>query len=231
VSFFVIIDLMLLDLFFPRRCLGCGAWGNYFCRACSQEIKTIKLQICPVCQKPALQGKTHSVCQTPYSLNGLTSIFAFDGVIKEAIGKLKYRLITDLIEELVNLSVDHLPNRLTRSLILVTVPLHSRRQRQRGFNQAELLAQPLGKQFNWQIETNYLIRTKATQPQIKLKGKQRKTNVQKAFKLKPQARAKVRNKKLVLFDDVWTTGSTLRQAGQVLKRAKAKEVWGLTLAR
>ncbi|HUV42850.1 MAG TPA: ComF family protein [Patescibacteria group bacterium] len=222
---------MLLDLFFPRRCLGCGAWGNYFCRDCQQEIKTIKLQICPICQKPALQGQTHPVCQTPYSLDGLTSIFTFEGVIKEAIGKLKYWLITDLIEELVALSVDQMPRKLTRSLILVPIPLHPRRQRWRGFNQAELLAKILGKQFNWQISTDYLIRSKATQPQIKLKSKERKINVQKAFKLNPKARAKVRNKKLIVFDDVWTTGSTLRQAAQVLKRAQAQEVWGLTLAR
>ncbi len=225
------INSMLVDLFFPRRCLGCGHWGHYFCQDCLKEIKIMRVQVCPVCQKPALQGKTHPVCRTQYSLDGLTSVFAFEGVIKEAIGKLKYRLITDLVDELISLTFDQLPSKLTRPLILVPVPLHPRRQRWRGFNQAELLGKALGRKFDWQVATDYLTRSKATKPQIKLKGKERKTNVQKAFKLNPKAKFKVRNKKLVLFDDVWTTGSTLRQAGQVLKRAKAKEVWGLTLAR
>lgn len=219
---------MLLDFLFPRRCLGCGQWGKYFCQECLKKIKLIERQICPVCKKLAVSGKTHPRCQTKYSLNGLVSIFAYEGIIKQAIGKLKYKFITDLAEELIGLTSKHMS--YSKSSILIPVPLHPRRQRWRGFNQAELLGRILAEKFNWQVRTDILVRHKHTKPQVDLKGKERKKNIRGAFKITPKA--KIKNlKKVWLFDDVWTTGSTLRECGQVLKRAGAKEVWGLTLAR
>jgi len=117
-----------------------------------------------------------------------------------------------------------------KSSILIPVPLHSRRQRWRGFNQAELLGKILAEKFNWQVRTDILVRHKHTKPQVDLKGKERKNNIRGAFKITPKA--KIKNlKKVWLFDDVWTTGSTLRECGQVLKRAGVRKVWGLTLAR
>lgn len=227
---------MLLDFLFPRRCLGCGRWGEYFCQECRQAIKLIENQVCPVCERPAIEGRTHPRCQTRYSLDGLTSIFTYQGLIKEAIGKLKYKFITDLAEELIELTVEYLQNHKSyiinlKSSVLIPVPLHSRRQRWRGFNQAELLGRMLGQKFNWQVRTDLLARHKYTKPQIKLKGKERRRNIRGAFKINPNSKFLIRNSKFILFDDVWTTGSTLRECGQVLKRAGAKEIWGLTLAR
>jgi len=219
---------MLLDFLFPRRCLGCGQWGKYFCQECLKKIKLIERQICPVCKKLAIGGKTHPRCQTKYSLNGLVSIFTYQGIIKKAIGKLKYKFITDLAEELIGLTSKHMS--YPKSSILIPVPLHPRRQRWRGFNQAELLGRMLAEKYGWRVQTNLLVRYKHTKPQVDLKGKERKRNIRGAFKITPKA--KIKNlKKVWLFDDVWTTGSTLRECGQVLKRAGAKEVWGLTLAR
>jgi len=219
---------MLLDFLFPRRCLGCGQWGQYFCKNCIKRLKQIEKQICPVCQRPAINGKTHPRCQTKYSLDGLVSIFAYEGIIKQAIGKLKYKFITDLAEELIRLTSKHMS--YPKSSILIPVPLHSRRQRWRGFNQAELLGKILAEKFNWQVRTDILVRHKHTKPQVDLKGKERKNNIRGAFKITPKA--KIKNlKKVWLFDDVWTTGSTLRECGQVLKRAGVRKVWGLTLAR
>lgn len=225
---------MLLDFLFPRRCLGCGQWGKYFCQNCLKEIKPLEKQVCPVCEKPAVSGKTHSKCQTKYSLDGLTSIFLYEGVIKEAITKLKYKFVTDLAEELIALGVKHLPSPIIHhtSYILVPVPLHPRRRRWRGFNQAELLGKMLAEKFNWQVQTDILLRHRHTKPQIKLKPKERKQNIRGAFRINPKTIYNLKpNAYYLLFDDVWTTGSTLRECGQVLKRAKLKQVWGLTLAR
>lgn len=227
---------MLLDFLFPRRCLGCGNLGQYFCRDCTEDIKPIENQVCPVCEKPAIWGKTHPRCQTKYSLDGLTSIFLYQGIIKKAIGKLKYRFVTDLAEELINLTCQYFDNYKSyfinhKSYILIPVPLHSRRLRWRGFNQAELLGKMLAKEFNWQILTDILTRHKYAKPQIKLRGKERKENIRGVFQINPNCKLLIVNSKFVLFDDVWTTGSTLRECGKVLKMAGAKEVWGLTLAR
>lgn len=220
---------MLFDFFFPRRCLGCGQWEKYFCEKCLQKLKPIENQVCPVCRRPAFEGKTHADCQTKYSLDGLMTIFGYQGMIKEAIGKLKYKFVTDLANELIGL----IPRQRDyfQSFLLVPLPLHSRRQRWRGFNQAELLGEKLAKKFNWQMETNLLVRHRHAQPQMKLKGKERKQNIRGAFKINPDFKRSKIKSKFILFDDVWTTGSTLKEAGKVLKRAGAKEVWGLALAR
>lgn len=227
---------MLLDFLFPRRCLGCGKWGQYFCQKCLKKIKLIERQICPICKKPAVKGKTHPRCQTKYSLNGLISIFVYEGIIKEAISKLKYEFITDLAEELIELSVEHLSNHKSsiinlKSSVLIPVPLHVRRQRWRGFNQAEFLGKILARKLGWHVRMDVLIRHKYTRPQVNLKGRERRKNIRGAFKISPNSKFLIRNSRFIIFDDVWTTGSTLRECGQVLKRAGAKEVWGLTLAR
>jgi len=219
---------MLLDFFFPRRCLGCGQWGHYFCQECVKKIKLIERPICPVCGQAAIGGKTHPRCQTKYSLDGLTSIFVYESLIKEAIGQLKYKFITDLAEELVNLVPES--KLYSEAKILLPLPLHPRRQRWRGFNQAELLGEILAKKFNWPLRREVLERYRYTQPQVKLKAKERKKNIRGAFRIKPKVKID-KQLKVWLFDDVWTTGSTLREAGQVLKRAGTEEVWGLTLAR
>ena len=240
----------LLDFLFPRRCLGCGRWGRYFCEDCLKTIKPFKKQICPVCGKPAISGKTHALCQTKYSLDGLISIFPYEGAIKEAITKLKYKFVTDLAEELVALIVQIIKesdskrfNLLKRMIkrnradegdesVLVPVPLHPRRERWRGFNQAEFLGRMLAEKSNWQVQTDILVRRRYTKPQVKLKGKKRKKNVKGAFEISPKvSHFSFLASNFLIFDDVWTTGSTLKECGNVLKRAKVKKVWGLTLAR
>lgn len=217
---------MLLDFLFPRRCLGCGQWRNYFCQKCVKKVRLVENQVCPVCQKPGIGGKTHPRCQTKYSLDGLTSVFAYEGIIKKAIGRLKYKFITDLAEELIEL----VPKQRFPSAILIPVPLHSRRQRWRGFNQAELWGRMLAERYGWEMETDVLERHKHTKPQVDLKGKERKRNIQGAFRIRPKVKFE-KQAKFLLFDDVWTTGSTMRECGQVLKRNGVNEVWGLTLAR
>jgi len=222
---------MLLDFLFPRRCLGCGQWGKYFCQNCLKKIKPTEKQICPVCEKPAISGKTHARCQRKCSLDGLTSIFLYENAIKEAITKLKYKFVTDLGKELINLAASRLPTQIHNAPILIPVPLHPRRQRWRGFNQAELLGRMLGEKLDWQVQADILLRHRHTKPQTELKGKERKENIKGAFRIKKNSKFVIPNSRFIIFDDVWTTGSTLRECGSVLRRAKAKQVWGLTLAR
>lgn len=226
-----------LDFLFPRRCLGCGKISGYFCSSCLEEIKPLQYQVCPVCERPAINGLAHFRCQTRFSLDGLTSIFPYEEAIKKAIGKLKYHFVTDLAEDLINLAAKYLasarhPYLLRSHPIVIPVPLHPRRERWRGFNQAELLGKMLAGYFYWQFCDNILVRHKHTKPQIGLKGAKRKENIADAFSVNPQF-PKIYHlpSNILLFDDVWTTGSTLKECGKVLKRVGAKKVWGLTLAR
>jgi len=195
-------------------------------------------QICPLCEKGTFGGLTHSGCRRPFGLDGLTSIFAYKGVVAKAIKKLKYKFVRDLAEELVELFLSfcgeeklfsdfcHLPD-----VVLVPIPLHPRRLRWRGFNQAELLGKLIAKNLGIKFVPDLLVRVKDTRPQVDLDRKCRQQNILGAFRKNPNSQFVIRNSLILIFDDVWTTGATLKEAGKVLKRNGAKKVWGLTIAR
>lgn len=227
----------ILDILFPKRCLACGRFGTYFCDRCAGTIRTIGVSetICPICEYPAIGGMTHPRCQTKYSLDGLTSIFHYDGIIREAVKTLKYRLVTDLVTEFVSLIPSSVFNNLTiqqyNNCVLVPIPLHPSRLRSRGFNQAEVLGRPLAGRLHIPIQARILRRVKATTPQVEMKDrKKRLENMKNVFSI-PTSKFVLPNSTIVLFDDVFTTGATMRAAGETLKRAGATFVWAVTIAR
>jgi len=236
--------ISLLDLLFPKQCLGCGKWGRYICSSCQRNIKPLRYLKCPVCEKPAIDGMTHPGCSTKYSLDGLTSFFRYDGVVKKAIKHIKYRYVTDIVSELINFIPDShflfFPKLLKTkhlSFYFVPIPLHPSRYNFRGFNQAEVIAQALHKRLNIPLKTNILIRSKKTIPQVEMKDRDKRlTNMKDAFEVKKQIiqsyelRPKTQELNIVLVDDVFTTGATLRSAASALKHAGAKFVWGITVA-
>ena len=213
----------LLDLVFPKRCVHCGRVGKYFCDKCRLLIRPIadNEQICPMCGRLALDGIIHPGCRTRYCIDGLTSFFHYSGPVQKAIKALKYRYVSDLAEEFISL-VPFLPSTIyDQRSILVPVPLHLSRLRYRGFNQAE----ELGKLLRIPMRTDILRRTKATQPQAEMKRSERLENMKNVF----DAHDIIDD--ILLFDDVFTTGATMRSAANVLKRAGAKRVWAVTIAR
>lgn len=232
----------ILDILFPKRCLNCGRFGKYFCDICVSTIRTIGVNeaICPICGRRAFGGMTHPRCKTKYSLDGLTSIFHYDGIIKQAVKSLKYRRVTDLAQEFVS----YVPRIDFVDSILVPIPLHSSRFRDRGFNQAEVLGRlladrlPAGKAgLHISMRTDILKRVIATTPQVEMKDrKERLKNMKNVFSIldslpRRQAGKFVIPDSCILFDDVFTTGATMRAAGEILKRAGAKSVWAVTMAR
>ena len=108
------------------------------------------------------------------------------------------------------------------------IPLHPRKERVRGFNQADLLAHDLAKHLSLTIDTHTLVRTAYNTPQTRLHAQERRANVENIFSIRN--REKVYKKIVVLLDDVKTTGSTLEQAAHILKQAGAKEIWTITFA-
>lgn len=216
-----------LSLFFPRFCLNCHRRGKYFCSSCQKKIVFNRENICPVCERPAFWGETHPRCKTRYSLDGLTSIFAYQGIIKKAIWEIKYRFVFDICQELVDLMpVADLGEFSRTSIILVPIPLFWTKRLWRGFNQSEVLGNLLAKKLGIPF-ISVLRRRKKTLAQVHLEEKVRKENIKGAFVIKKGVKIP---KKILLFDDVWTTGATMREAAKVFKRAGAKFVWGLTIA-
>ena len=217
----------LLDLFFPARCVGCGKIGSYICQKCQKTIEFIP-QRCPECDRQAIGGMTHPRCLKTYGLNGVISVFRYDGVVKKTIKALKYRLISDVAKTLITL-IPHEPvSWLPQGLVLYPMPLHKDRLRWRGFNQAEILGTYLNKKLNILTVSDLLDRRPQQTAQADIHDRAaRIKNAQGLFTLK----TKKLPENILLFDDVYTTGATMKAAAQVLKRGRVKIVWGLSVAR
>ena len=220
--------LSFLDLLFPKRCVSCGKFGAYICKDCFAKIEFIQKPVCPVCQRQAVGGKTHPGCQGRLRLDGLVVATRYSGSVKKAIAKVKYKWAYDIAKILIDLIVVNLWKfDLASDLILVPVPLHVRRKKWRGFNQAEILAKSLSLKFN-QPYGEYLARIIETASQVGLKRDERQKNVKEAFRLRTGA--DVSGKNILLVDDVYTSGATMTECCKVLKKEGAGEVWGMAVA-
>jgi len=237
---------MLLNFLFPKKCLSCGKLGKYICSDCGVFLLRNEQLICPVCRKNSFDGATHKKCEGRYSLDGFFCFWQYKGLVRHLIKNLKYRLVKDEVEEVGSLLIERLRfgkkdehfltflRFLQTKPIIVAVPLHKFRENWRGFNQAGLLGRELARRLGLKFSDRVLLRVKDIRPQVELKGKAREKNIKGIFDLNLRIKNKgkvLSGRTFLLIDDVWTTGSTLRECGKVLKRAGAGKVWALTLAR
>ena len=222
----------LIDLIFPKNCLICKSAGRYLCEECVSKVRKVG-GICPVCNKGSIDGFTHIKCKKKYGVDGLVSVFEYEGVIRKAIIALKYKYSTEIIGEIVDYSLKVLKDRnvlVPNYCTLVPIPMHWLKENSRGFNQSYELGKQVAEKMGWEFTPNILVRTKLNTPQAQLSGKERVVNIKNVFALAPNIdMSQYRN--ITLFDDVYTTGSTLKEATKVLKRSGTETVWGLTIAR
>ena len=228
-----------LDLVFPKKCVTCGREGSYFCPKCLVTVKRVK-QICPVCGGSTPFGQAHPFCGKRDCPDGLISLFAYTGVIKDAIHKLKYKFVTDLENEFWEIVKNDLEKRgeelvLLRKFIsdekpvVVPIPLHRLKENHRGFNQSSLFGKRIANLWGLPFSDKILIRRKNVPSQTKLTKEERGKNVREIFRFSPIIHNSYSY--ILLIDDVWTTGATMKEATRVLKEGGAKKVWGMTIAR
>jgi competence protein ComFC len=156
-------------------------------------------------------------------------LFSFDEVVRKAIHQLKYRNLKAISPCLAELLADYLRSNHLPGEALVCVPLHPRRLRERGYNQSSLLARGLGRRIDLPVIEDCLVRVKQAQPQVRaVDVEERRRNVADAFVCRD---ARVNGKRIILIDDVCTSGATLDSCAAALKNKGAVSVWGLTLAR
>ena len=174
---------MALDLLFPQWCVGCGKEGNLLCHSCRQLLPLIKPPICPRCGKPQPSGILCPSCVGwRAEIEGIRSPFRFDGVIRQAIHQLKYRNLRALVAPLTKLLKDYLITNPMPGEVLMPVPLHQKRLRERGYNQSRLLARELGKLVNLPLVDDCLIRQRHAPPQARTSSvDERRSNVANAF--------------------------------------------------
>ncbi len=216
-----------LDLIFPKHCVSCKKLGSYLCKNCYLKIEFVQNPVCPICQRQAVSGKTHPGCAGKYKLDGLVVACRYLGPVKMAIIKVKYKWIYDVEKVFVDLlSECFWKFDVPGDIILVPVPLHFKRKSWRGFNQSEILAKSLAKKFKVPF-ANMLARTRETKTQVGLGRDARRENVKGAFVVSGTV---LKDKNIVLVDDVFTSGATISECCNVLKRAGAKSVWALSVA-
>ncbi len=223
-----------IDALFPFSCLVCHKFGSYICDSCVKKAGYSPL-ICAICRKPSIRGETHKRCTTGWSPNYSIVVWQYKGVIRKAIKTIKYQFAYQIAYSLGRVlstelkKYDYLPKRA----VVFPIPLHTSRLRWRGFNQTEEIAEILCKTSRWQLITDLLLRSKQTSPQVSLRAFSRSQNIRGKFAVNRAYINFFANNSLpiILFDDVWSTGSTLFEATRVLKKAGAKEVWWITAAR
>lgn len=205
----------VLEAIFPKFCCGCGRINTYLCANCYNEIDLISLPI------------TLNLEQN--YLSQVRAAAYYHGVTAAMIKTLKYdsvKKISFTLAQLIYHTVE-----LPSIDIITATPLHREREKSRGFNQSELVAQQLSQLLNVSY-VQQLERIKFTTPQAEISDYQkRRENVYGHFSLKKNFDIKeIQNKKILIIDDVCTTGSTLNECARVLTQAGAASVYGCTVA-
>lgn len=219
----------ILDLLFPPKCVGCGGRGQLLCEDCSASMERISPPLCPRCGRPWSRPQLCSVCQkTQPTIDGIRAVAYFEGHLRRAIHQFKYRGVQALAAPLAELLVTYQTEHRLPADMIMPVPLHPEREVERGYNQAGLLAQALGRRIELPVVGTALSRVKVTVPQVNLDAERRQLNVAGAFRADGQ---RVAGRRVLLIDDVCTTGATMEACNGALQAAGAQSVWGLALAR
>jgi len=231
----------IADIIFPPCCVVCGETlqrhsSLSLCEKCIEGIRFISSPLCPRCGIPFSDAKGYDhLCgrclteEKPYAL--ARSVGRYEGPILTAIHRFKYHGKTGIGKALGNIMADYASGiwEMGTFDLIIPVPLHIKRLRERGFNQAVILARELSKRFHVPLDFSSLKRVRFTPPQVGLGRQERSVNVKGAFSITtPQL---LSGKKILLVDDVYTTGSTLVECSRVLVDANAEAVAVLTMAR
>jgi len=231
----------LLDLLFPPRCAHCGVAGEILCAACWADIHEPRAPRCARCDRSLSASQTTPYCpvcvaslrETGRPALGRIVVAAdYEGPVGSAIRALKFRRQRRLALPLALLLADAMRRTGTTVDVIIPMPLHAARRRERGYNQAELLARPLAHTLGVPLRHDLLARIRATQPQTRLSRRDRQANVAGAFALaSPAAAQALAGKRVALVDDVTTTGATLEAAAQALSAAHPATICALAVAR
>lgn len=212
---------------FPARCAACGHPGAAICQPCLATATPLPHPQCRQCTRPLTYGNQCARCRLERRrVDHLYAAYAYTPPILQAVHRFKYGNKRYLAPELAALAIPALPPDLPVDFV-VPVPLAPSRERQRGYNQGQLLAAEVARRLNHPLDCSVLIRLRDTPPQTSLPRARRLANVRGAFR----ALRKLSGARILLVDDVTTTGATIEAATRALRRRGAVWVGALVLAR
>jgi ComF family protein len=200
-----------LALLFPDRCSGCARFGDLLCQRC----------------RAAFQPYPHGTDRFPVSLSDVRVAFLFGSPLREVVHEFKYRRVRRLAQPLGMLMAASLAQHRPAVDAVLPVPLHRNRQAERGFNQAEELAREVARSLGLPLSASGLTRVRATEQQARLDARARAENMRGAFRWNGAAAPQ----RVLLVDDVLTTGATMGACAEVLHAAGVEVIYGLALAR
>lgn len=235
--------LGLINLVYPLTCGACDCYvsafeNKFLCPACQTRIKHNLPPFCPTCAKPLPAEDNNAIIalspcrdcrQDKFYYDRVWSACIYEGVIRQCLKEIKYRanprLLRQLAEIMINFAGTRIP--LRDFQVITSVPIHPRKQFSRGFNQSQILGKQLASFYRipWQP---LLVRVRSTLPQNQLSRRQREQNVKDVFAVKNK---NIRGKKILLIDDIFTTGATVNECSRVLKQAGAAQVCVFALSR
>ena len=200
----------------------------YLCPECVRKTRPPRLA-CPKCNNFSAYGVTHIRCREPFVLDGRISLWKHSGGVRKAIAGMKYKFALEIAKEMAEYAAKEIEKKklfFPKNSVLVPIPLYWHRKNWRGFNQSEEIGKLIAERLGWGFDKDLLVRKVSKKPQTSLKKEKRKTNIKGVFSL---IKTPGKNISIILFDDVWTTGSTVKEAVKVLKEGGVKRVNCLTL--
>lgn len=237
----------IVDWLFPPRCRACAGWihgrdAEYFCSSCGPSIELVRHPLCTVCGRPFLEasGDDHPcgacIKRAPHFVQARAwACYPREELdeqpLRRVLQKFKYGGKVSLGKPLGRLMARGCEGFLRQcdADLIVPVPLHPKRLRWRGFNQSVLLARQVSCAYDTPMDPFVLLRRRETPPQTQLTEEERRKNMRGAFSLNPDK--PIEDKRILLIDDVYTSGATVNECSRALRRGGAREVYVLTLAR
>lgn len=227
----------LLESLFPSRCPGCDEIlypeekEQGFCKLCSKKIKRVDDNCCVICGKPIKKSqeeycrdckkKRHFFVQNK-------ALYLYQTPMREAMYRLKYGNRRCYADVFAREAAEKYGDWISKNKVeaIVPIPMFKRKERARGYNQAAVLAHELQRQTGIPVRNDYVLRVRNSIPQKNLNNLERKNNVKNAFKIKQKG---VKLKKILLIDDIYTTGSTMDEVSRVLLASGVEKIYGLSI--
>ena len=218
----------IVDWIFPPVCVSCGASGALLCEECRSKLQPVEPPFCPKCGKPLRKGKPCRLCgKTDFRFTASRAPYIYEGPAAALIKALKYNGDLSLVPILSGMLLDLWPELHWEIDLIVPVPLSEKRRAQRGFNQSELIAADFSRRIGVPKQPRALVKVRHTAQQVGLNADERRQNLSGAFAAEGLL---VRGKRILLLDDVMTTGTTFAECSAVLLDAGAGSVHCLSAA-